>query len=137
MKQQKKPRREMKVTITFSETNNPIADRHHGEVPSVNVAAIRGRGSLSQSAFAASIGVAKGTVINWEQGRRQPSGPAKVLIALLAKKPNLLAELYPKARAIQRWTSEERDPNTMAEIERLAEIGEILAKGIKRARKGD
>jgi putative transcriptional regulator len=131
MKQQKKPRREMKVTITFSETNNPIAHRHHGEVPSVNVAAIRQRTGLSQSAFAACIGVPEGTIINWEQGRRQPSGPAKVLLTLLAKEPNLVAELYPKARAIQRWTSEERDPNTMAEIERLAEIGEILTKGLR------
>ena len=35
-------------------------------------------------------------MINWEHGRRQPPEPAKVLLALLAKKPNLVAELYPQ-----------------------------------------
>ncbi|MEZ5696502.1 MAG: helix-turn-helix domain-containing protein [Sphingomonadaceae bacterium] len=66
---------------------------HTIEVPVVDVAAIRAKTGLSQSAFARSIGVAKGTLLNWEHGRRQPTGPAQVLLAMIAKKPSLVSEL--------------------------------------------
>lgn len=136
MKRQRKPKRVLKVTVTFSDSDNPITYRRHSEVPSVNAAAIRARSGLSQSAFAASIGVPEGTVINWEQGRRRPSGPAKVLLALLAKEPNLVAELYPKPLPRLRLAPGELDPNTMTAEERLAEVGQILAAGILRMQAG-
>lgn len=66
---------------------------HKVEVPAVDVAAIRASTGLSQSAFARSIGVAKGTLLNWEHGRRRPTGPAQVLLAMIAKKPSLVSEL--------------------------------------------
>ncbi len=66
---------------------------HQIEVPIVDVAAIRASTGLSQGAFARSIGVAKGTLLNWEHGRRHPTGPAQVLLAMLAKKPSLVSEL--------------------------------------------
>ncbi|MEJ2411270.1 MAG: helix-turn-helix domain-containing protein [Novosphingobium sp.] len=66
---------------------------HQIEVPSVDVAAIRASTGLSQGAFARSIGVAKGTLLNWEHGRRHPTGPAQVLLAMIAKKPSLVSEL--------------------------------------------
>lgn len=62
-------------------------------VPAVDVAAIRATTGLSQSEFARSIGVAKGTLLNWEHGRRHPTGPAQVLLALIAKRPSLVGEL--------------------------------------------
>ena len=61
--------------------------------PTVDVAAIRASTGLSQGAFARSIGVAKGTLLNWEHGRRRPTGPAQVLLAMTAKKPSLVTEL--------------------------------------------
>ena len=75
-------------------------------------------------------------MINWEQGRRRPSGPAKVLLALLAKEPNLVAELYPKPLPRLRLAPGELDPNTMTAEERLAEVGQILAAGILRMQAG-
>jgi putative transcriptional regulator len=66
---------------------------HQVTVPTVDVAAIRASTGLSQSAFARSIGVAKGTLLNWEHGRRHPTGPAQVLLAMIAKKPSLVSEL--------------------------------------------
>lgn len=66
---------------------------HQIEVPTVDVAAIRASTGLSQGAFARSIGVAKGTLLNWEHGRRHPTGPAQVLLAMIAKKPSLVSEL--------------------------------------------
>lgn len=83
--------------------DNTSARRHHGELPSVDVTAIRQKTGLSQRTFAASIGVAEGSIVNWEPSLGQPSGPAKVLIALLAKKPNLMMALYPATQPRFRW----------------------------------
>jgi len=136
MKYQRKPRKELKVTVTFLEADNTSSSRHHGKIPSVDVTAIRQRTGLSQSDFAASIGVPEGTLVNWEQGRRQPSGPAKVLLALLAKKPNLVMQLYPAAAPRVRWAPGRPDPNTMTADERLAEVSEIMAQAIIRSQMG-
>ena len=66
---------------------------HRIEVPQVDVAAIRAQTGLSQGAFAKSIGVAKGTLLNWEHGRRHPTGPAQVLLAMIARQPSLVREM--------------------------------------------
>ncbi len=58
----------------------------------VDVAAIRKATDLSQDVFASRIGVAVGTLRNWEQGRRKPEGPARVLLALLERNPRLVEE---------------------------------------------
>ncbi|MEO7240047.1 MAG: helix-turn-helix domain-containing protein [Sphingomicrobium sp.] len=79
--------------IAFARGEVTGARVHHITVPSVDVAEIRARTGLSQSAFARSIGVAKGTLLNWEQGRRQPTGPAQVLLAMIARQPSLVAQL--------------------------------------------
>ncbi len=73
--------------------NDSGARVHEVDVPTVDVVAIRASTGLSQSAFARSIGVAKGTLLNWEQGRRHPTGPAQVLLAMIAKKPSLVTDL--------------------------------------------
>jgi putative transcriptional regulator len=66
---------------------------------SLDVAAIRKRTGLSQGSFANTIAVPVGTLRNWEQKRRQPEGPARVLLALLDRNPNLVTEtLAPKSR---------------------------------------
>lgn len=79
--------------IEFAEGNRAGARVTQVEVPQVDVAAIRARTGLSQAAFASSIGVAKGTLLNWEHGRRHPTGPAQVLLAMIAKRPSLVGEL--------------------------------------------
>ena len=65
---------------------------HQIKVPEPDVAAIRAKSGLSQSEFARSIGVAVGTLRGWEQGRRTPDGPARVLLALIAKRPSIVME---------------------------------------------
>lgn len=79
--------------IAFARGEKTGARVHHIIVPTVDVAQIRARTGLSQSAFARSIGVAKGTLLNWEHGRRQPTGPAQVLLAMISRKPSLVTEL--------------------------------------------
>lgn len=63
---------------------------HEIELPEPDVQAIRSRTGLSQSEFARSIGVRKGTLLNWEQRRRSPEGPARVLLALIDKDPRIV-----------------------------------------------
>ena len=57
------------------------------------VVAVRVKSGLSQSRFAALLGVSMRTLQEWEQGRRQPSGAAKTLIAIAQKRPEVLSEL--------------------------------------------
>ena len=63
---------------------------HEVKVPEPDVAAIRGKTGLSQPIFAKSIGASLGTLKNWEQGRRRPEGPARVVLALLEKRPSIV-----------------------------------------------
>lgn len=79
--------------LAFSRGEKAGVIVHEIEVPVVDVAAIRASTGLSQGAFARSIGVAKGTLLNWEHGRRRPTGPAQVLLAMIARKPSLVSEL--------------------------------------------
>jgi putative transcriptional regulator len=49
--------------------------------------AIRERLGLSQSRFASIIGFSVRTLQNWEQGRREPEGPAKALLRVVDREP--------------------------------------------------
>jgi putative transcriptional regulator len=67
------------------------------EYPDPAVRAIRERTGLSQNKFATLIGVKPSTLRNWEQGRRQPTGPAKALLRILeADTENAVRALQPK-----------------------------------------
>jgi putative transcriptional regulator len=57
-----------------------------------NIKAIRRRLHVSQSEFAFMIGVSKSTLQNWEQGRRQPDGPAQALLRVAEKNPAAVLE---------------------------------------------
>ncbi len=53
----------------------------------VDVKAVRKRLGLSQTAFAARFGVSIGTLRDWEQKRRRPEGPARVLLTVIDREP--------------------------------------------------
>jgi putative transcriptional regulator len=53
-----------------------------------NVVALRARFQLSQAKFAALLGISTATLRNWEQGRRVPEGPARVLLRVAARHPD-------------------------------------------------
>lgn len=54
----------------------------------VDVRGIRQKLKLSQSDFAARFGFTAAAVRQWEQGRRQPHGPARVLLTIIDREPN-------------------------------------------------
>jgi putative transcriptional regulator len=67
------------------------------QVPLVNVRAVRRKLNLSQSQFAAPFGFAPASVRNWEQGRTRPDGPARVLLAVIAKHPEAVEHALRRA----------------------------------------
>lgn len=54
--------------------------------------AIRVRLGISQSRFAAIIGVSVRTLQNWEQGRRVPEGPARALLRVVDREPEAVLQ---------------------------------------------
>ncbi len=69
------------------------AGRVH-RVPVSAIAAARTRSGLSQQRFADLLGVSPRTVQEWEQGRRQPTGAARALLTIAAKRPEVLREIF-------------------------------------------
>ena len=66
-----------------------IRDMKAGKGQVVVSPAIEARGNtgLSQSQFAALLGVSARTLQGWEQGRKQPSGAARTLLAIARTNP--------------------------------------------------
>jgi putative transcriptional regulator len=59
-------------------------------VDEVDVKRIRAQYQLSQVEFAALLGISIKTLRNWEQGRRIPEGPARVLLMVAEKHPEAI-----------------------------------------------
>jgi putative transcriptional regulator len=60
------------------------------------VAQTRRKTGLSQSEFAALLGVSVRTLQGWEQGRKQPSGAARTLLAIASTNPKALLAITAK-----------------------------------------
>jgi putative transcriptional regulator len=58
---------------------------NEGDIPDVKE--LRNRFHLSQDKFASLLGISVATLRNWEQGRRMPEGPARVLLNVAARNP--------------------------------------------------
>jgi putative transcriptional regulator len=65
--------------------------------PDIDVRSVRQNLGLSQSQFAARFGFTSATVRNWEQGRTQPGGPARVLLAVIAHHPDAVEDALRRA----------------------------------------
>ncbi|MFW5845626.1 MAG: helix-turn-helix domain-containing protein [Planctomycetota bacterium] len=61
-----------------------------GTWQSGDLVALRRFLGLTQEQFAGRIGISVDTLQNWEQERRQPDGPARALLRLLARHPRLV-----------------------------------------------
>ena len=78
-----------------------------------DVRALREGYGLSQTKFAALLGISPGTLRNWEQGRRKPEGSARVLLRVVARYPEAVLEVVSGAsnRRMPRTRKRRPDPN--------------------------
>ena len=58
-----------------------------------DVAEVREIYGLSQTKFASLLGISVRTLQNWEQRRRQPEGPARVLLRVAARHPEAVLDV--------------------------------------------
>jgi putative transcriptional regulator len=84
-------------------SGNPDAGPDLSEVPpetlrvvhpagGVDVRAIRAKLDLTQADFAIRFGFSVGAVRDWEQSRKRPDNPTRVLLMLIERNPELVAE---------------------------------------------
>jgi len=76
------------IRVTYVEVDRPTP---------IDVRAVRQKLGLSQTRFAARFGFTAATIRNWEQGRTQPDGPARVLLAVIAHHPEAVDDALRKA----------------------------------------
>jgi DNA-binding transcriptional regulator YiaG len=57
-----------------------------------DIAALRRFVGLTQVEFACAMSISVHTLRNWEQGRRQPEGPAVALLRIAARHPRIIRE---------------------------------------------
>lgn len=62
----------------------------------VEVSTVRKRLGYNQREFAEAFGFTLSAIKDWEQGRRTPERPARVLLALIAANPKLVEETLAK-----------------------------------------
>ena len=79
----------LRNAIAYSKGQNRKVRVHLVQVPGpVDVRKVRRRLGMSQGEFAAQFGINPAPLRNWEQGRRQPEGPARVLLNIIEREPD-------------------------------------------------
>jgi putative transcriptional regulator len=75
--------------LAYAQGDTSRGQAHTVRIPArVDVKAIRKRLGLTQTAFAQRYGFELSSIRNWEQGRRQPEGPARLLLLVIDKEPD-------------------------------------------------
>ncbi|MDP3770124.1 MAG: helix-turn-helix domain-containing protein [bacterium] len=84
----------MTEAIEYIRGNETGAIVHKVEIPDeIDVKSIREKLNLSRQEFADSFGFSARTLQHWEQGDRNPHGPARVLLLLLQREPKIIAKI--------------------------------------------
>jgi putative transcriptional regulator len=87
----------LKEAVAWADGKNIPVKVTKVRVPTINVRSVRRRLGMSQSQFAAKFGFHPATLKNWEQGRTRPDGPARVLLAVIARRPEAVEDALHKA----------------------------------------
>jgi putative transcriptional regulator len=66
-------------------------------VPQVDVRQVRRKMGLSRAQFATKFGLPPATLKNWEQGLAHPDAPTRVLLAVIAKRPEAVEDVLRNA----------------------------------------
>jgi putative transcriptional regulator len=78
----------LRDAISFAKGDQSRARVTHYRVPeSIDVRKLREHLGMSQPEFALKFGFSLGTLRQWEQGRRAPDGPSRVLLTVIRHNP--------------------------------------------------
>jgi putative transcriptional regulator len=80
----------VKTSFTEKELKSLGVSFNDINITPTRIKKIRKESKYSQSVFAKLLNVSLSSVRQWEQGSRQPTGSAKVLLELLEKEPHIL-----------------------------------------------
>ncbi|HJQ56829.1 MAG TPA: helix-turn-helix domain-containing protein [Vineibacter sp.] len=72
--------------------------RVHEPVRPIDVKKVRRKLGLTQEAFAARFNIPMPTLLKWEQGQREPSGPTRVLLHVIDRHPKLVMRVVKTAQ---------------------------------------
>lgn len=73
--------------LAYADGDSSRGMAHQVKVADVDITHLREKLGLSQDRFAALFGLSARTVRNWEQGVRQPEGPARILLQVIDREP--------------------------------------------------
>ena len=82
-----------------------------------DVVAIRENMGLTQEEFALILGISPRTLQEWEQGRRQPRGPARSLLLVAMHDPQAVIDGVRAGRIVTRYDDEPAASSAVAEAE--------------------
>ncbi|HEY7306272.1 MAG TPA: type II toxin-antitoxin system MqsA family antitoxin [Bryobacteraceae bacterium] len=85
--------RGVEEAIQYARGEDPGVKVHSFSIPQVDVKQVRERMQLTQIEFAERFGFPIATLRNWEQGRRDPELSARILLAVIAKRPDVIEEI--------------------------------------------
>ena len=84
------------IVAALGEVQDHLNGRHTGAIthvpPSIDVRAVRRKTKRTQAAFASHYGFTVAAVRDWEQGRRQPERPTRLLLAMIDRAPELVEQ---------------------------------------------
>lgn len=95
--------------------------------PAVEMRAIRQNFGATQLEFSRMIGVSLATLRNWEQGRRMPQGPARMLLLVVAKHPQVVRRVIAEYRAAAVTESFSGSTTLPARVAERGEHGQQVA----------
>ncbi|OQY46071.1 MAG: transcriptional regulator [Candidatus Parabeggiatoa sp. nov. 2] len=81
-------KRGLEQTLEHANGRKEIAKIHKPK--SLDVKTLRETLEMNESGFAHALNISVNTLRHWEQGKRQPKGPALVLLKVIAEKPDVM-----------------------------------------------
>ena len=83
----------LEQTLDHERTGKPYPRTRVIKRRVVDIPALRKRYRMTQQQFADAFGISIGTLRGWEQGRRSPDGPARLLLMIIEDRPDVAAEV--------------------------------------------
>lgn len=80
-------RRGLTQALAYAKQEARTADYRVHIAADIDVKAIREKLALTQTQFAARFGFSVNTLRHWEQGKRQPEGPTRAYLTVIARTP--------------------------------------------------